>query len=156
MINVLITTKEKIYREAVADAYSKYFDKEVITIESINAQNEAIINNTNFETLENALELAKNGKKEREDFDYFIGIKSGIEYIEKDVFYYFWVVILHNNKIGRARSVSYSLPNELKAEIDNNDTSELTDTIMDLTNNLLTKKGILEETIILAISNLFY
>lgn len=156
MLNILVTTKEKIYLEATADAFVKFFDKEDIKIESFENEKVNTLNTTNYETLEKTIKLTKSGKTYRENFDYFIGIKSGIEYIERDIFYYFWVVIYHNNKIGKARSLSFSVPSEFKNKTENILLSDLIQSIEKLTKDKIIFKNILEETIILAIINLFY
>ena len=169
MLNVLITSKSNIYNEAVSDAFSKYFKSEDINIEYLDSNDQNVLTISQFETLELALNNVKEGKDGNENFEYYIGIKSGIEYIEQDVFLYYWIVINHNNKTSKAKSISYSLPFELKENIKKGNSVEESEQLYEkenniehneiikfLSKNLITKKQILEETIILAISNLFY
>jgi len=69
------------------------------------------------ETLDGAINRAKNAAAEMPDADYVLGIEGGIEEVDGRFEVFAWVVVLHDDKMGRAQTGIFYLPDEVAALI---------------------------------------
>lgn len=65
------------------------------------------------ETLQGALNRANNARSIMPHAEYVVGIEGGLQDIDGRFEVFAWVVILHNNAIGRAQTGIFYLPDEV-------------------------------------------
>jgi inosine/xanthosine triphosphatase len=65
---------------------------------------------SNEETLEGAINRAKNLKNRYPDGNYFVGIEGGIQTIGEEMEAYAWIVINSNGISGKAQTSTFQLP----------------------------------------------
>lgn len=68
---------------------------------------------TNAETLQGAHNRAQRAMETHPQADYAIGIEGGIEVVNDQLEVFAWVVILNNERIGRAQTGIFYLPKEV-------------------------------------------
>ena len=65
---------------------------------------------TNKDTLKGAENRANNLKEHYPDGDYFVGIEGGVQIVGMKMEAFAWIVILHENLIGKAQTSTFQLP----------------------------------------------
>lgn len=70
---------------------------------------------TDQETLQGALNRAANAKSTRPDADFWIGIEGGVEQHNGALYCSAWIVVQSAEKIGRGRTATFILPDEVAA-----------------------------------------
>lgn len=65
------------------------------------------------ETLRGAYNRARNAQREVPDADYHIGIEGGIEHLNDELVAFAWIVVLSGDKIGKAKTGGFILPQEV-------------------------------------------
>jgi len=117
------------------------------------------------ETLKGALNRAANAKRLYPAAEYWVGIEGGIEELDQNLMAFAWIVILNKNKKGQARTAGFFLPPKVSDLIrDGIELGEADDKIFGqnnskqkggaiglLTNNLIDRKGLYSEAIIMAL-----
>lgn len=73
---------------------------------------------SNLETLEGAKNRAINAQREMHDADFWVGIEGGIEKQENDMECFAWCVVLSKEKMGKARTSTFFLPQKIVELVD--------------------------------------
>jgi inosine/xanthosine triphosphatase len=121
---------------------------------------------TSDETFTGASNRVNNAIKAFPNYDYWIGIEAGVEKYDNMLASFTWVVVKsRDNRIGSAKSQTYFLPKKVSDQINKGkELGEAVDTVFNkknskqnngaigiLTNNLMNRKSIYIENIILAL-----
>lgn len=69
---------------------------------------------TNDETLNGALNRARNAYKLHPDASYWVGIEGGLERDGESLMAFAWIVFYNGEKFGKARTTSFELPQKVK------------------------------------------
>ncbi|KAJ6784953.1 hypothetical protein PWT90_01752 [Aphanocladium album] len=121
---------------------------------------------TDQETLQGALNRARNAQELEPAATYWIGLEGGVQTVDNEVQAFAWIVVLgRDNKIGRARTSTFFLPQEttklLRSGLELGDADNLlysktnskhqTGTVGILTGDLITRQSYYTEAVILAL-----
>lgn len=68
---------------------------------------------TNQETLQGAINRATHAKNDFPNAKYWVGIEGGIERVGEEMMAFAWIVILSNEKDGKARTGTFFLPQKV-------------------------------------------
>lgn len=121
MKKVIIGSVNPVKVESVADGFKKMFPEQAFVFSGINAPSEVSdqpLGNT--ETYTGALNRAKNAKGLKPEADYWVGVEGGnISFENGEMEAMAWIVVIDkNNKIGKARTAGFYLPQKTVALIE--------------------------------------
>lgn len=118
------------------------------------------------ETLQGAINRARNAKELEPAAMYWVGLEGGVHTADGEMQVFAWIVVLgHDGKMGRARTGSFFLPLETTklmrtglelGEADNilynkTNSKQQTGTVGILTDNLITRQSFYADTVVLAL-----
>lgn len=114
-MKVVISTINPVKINATKNAFKKMFPRQKLVIEAVKVMSGVSDQPmTEGETLKGATQRAENALKARPDFDFGIGIESGVEERLHGMEAFAWVVVLaRDGKIGRGRTGTFFLPNKV-------------------------------------------
>ena len=166
-MKIIVSSLNPVKINAVKEAFIKCFPKEKIEAEGVNVPS-GISDQplSEKETLTGAKNRVKNAKKLKPEADFWVGIEAGVDLVDGDMATFAWVVIQGRKNSGKARSTTFFLPKEVKILIGQgkelgdatdkvfgeSNSKQNTGTIGVLTGNILTRTGVYEDTIILALA----
>ncbi|MBI9044403.1 MAG: inosine/xanthosine triphosphatase [Anaerolineaceae bacterium] len=118
------------------------------------------------ETFQGALNRAEHAKEVMGDADYWVGIEGGIEVEDGQVFSFAWIVVVSNLSMGKSRTANFQLPTGHLSYLNQGmELGKVNDLIFDcqnskekngavglLTENVLTRVDLLEQSVILALT----
>ncbi|KAJ3491282.1 hypothetical protein NLG97_g5623 [Lecanicillium saksenae] len=121
---------------------------------------------TDQETLQGALNRARNAQELEPAAMYWVGLEGGVQTVDNEVQAFAWIVVLgRDNKMGRARTSTFFLPQEttklLRSGLELGDADNLlygktnskhqTGTVGILTGDLITRQSYYAEAVVLAL-----
>lgn len=112
---VVIASRNPVKINAVKTGFSKMFKNEQFSFEGVSVpsgvQDQPLSDST---TLKGALNRAENAMKKIEDGDYWVGIEGGIEKTgEREMQAFAWIVIRSRQAIGKGKTGTFFLPDEI-------------------------------------------
>lgn len=166
MKRVIVASGNPVKIKATKAAFKKVFPDERIVVEGVMVNsgiNEQPMGDE--DTYKGAFNRACNAKKKTERADYWVGIEGGIDVKDSEMFTYTWMVVISKDKLGRARSGSFFLPNRISKLIKKGiELGEADDIVFGrsnskqkngavglLTGNVLTRTSFYETAIVLAL-----
>ncbi len=120
---VIISSKNPVKIDAVKHSFEEMFPHETFNFEGVSVpsgvSDQPLGEDETFTGAENR---ATNASKEMPDADYWVGIEGGCEKLHDGMVVYAWMVI-HGKydaevKVGKARSSTFFLPNEVMKLVD--------------------------------------
>ncbi len=142
-MQIVVGSKNPVKHAAVRQAFSLYFDK--ITISSINVDSGIQpFPMTEAETLQGAINRAKQAYKKVPLADFSVGIEGGLFKFNNAFYIQAIVAVLKGNKMCVARSVAVEISHSIVDQI--NPSSDLSKKIVDKlmrSNNLFQNEGII-------------
>jgi inosine/xanthosine triphosphatase len=164
-MKVLVTSTNPVKVEATTEAFKKAFDADIeIVAESVesNVSDQPM---SNEEALTGAKNRVNNAMLKFPKYDYWVGIEAGVEEFGELLSSFTWIAIKSMTKEGLAKSQTYFLPHEVSKlvkegkelghaidEVFNKSNSKQSNGAIGLlTNNLMDRKSIYVESIILAL-----
>ena len=110
-MNVLVTSKNPVKIRATRDGFEKVFPDKILILESTKVDSGVTAQPTSDkEALKGALVRTKNAMRLYPHFDYYVGIEGGIERGYGSTLSFAWVVVRTEKRIGKARSMSFIIP----------------------------------------------
>jgi inosine/xanthosine triphosphatase len=113
MKKVIIASKNPVKINCVQEVIAVAFPLDHFDFDGVSVPSE--VNDqpmTDDETLQGALNRASNAKKEFEG-EYHIGIEGGLSDDGKVMTAFAWVVVLRQDKVGKARTSTFELPQKI-------------------------------------------
>jgi inosine/xanthosine triphosphatase len=112
-MKIFVTSKNPVKISATRQGFKKVYPKKLIQIESEKVDS-GVSNqpSSDEETLKGALQRTENALREYPNHDFYVGIEGGIEEKNNHTFSFAWVVIRSKKMIGKARSISFLIPNQ--------------------------------------------
>lgn len=121
MLTVIVGSTNPVKIQATREGFAAMFPASAFDVQGIEV--ESGVNHQPFgeaETLQGALQRARNAHARMPDADYAVGIEGGVLEIAGDLMAFAWVVVLAKSdekRIGKATSGAFLLPNEISALI---------------------------------------
>lgn len=114
MSKVIVASKNPVKINCVKNAFSTAFGKDGLSFDGISVPSGVPDQPmTSQETLEGAINRAKNAKKMTPDAGYWVGIEGGIDQNDGNMEAFAWVVILSRKKLGKAKTAVFYLPEKI-------------------------------------------
>jgi inosine/xanthosine triphosphatase len=114
MKQLIISSHNPVKMEAALRGFQDMFATEEFCIEGI--QVESGVSDqplTDRETFQGAWTRALNARLSRPDADYWVGIEGGVEENQGEFEVFAWIVILSPSQIGKSRTGTFFLPDQL-------------------------------------------
>ncbi len=165
-MNIAISSKNPVKIEAVISAFEKVFvDKDFNFLSSNIKSGVSDQPFGNSETIKGAMNRASKIAKLYPEADFCLGIEGGISTKNNELTAFAWIVIKSNDKISKAKTSSFELPRVVGELLKKGyELGEADDIVFKkknskqkngavglLTNNIVTRKDLYEQAIILAL-----
>ena len=113
MKKIIVGSTNPVKINSTKLAFEAAFPEEAFEVEGVTAESEVRDQPmSDSETLTGALNRAVNIKNMK-SADYFVGIEGGVEDTGDDLEAFAWTVVLSNGTKGKARTASFTLPQEI-------------------------------------------
>jgi inosine/xanthosine triphosphatase len=113
MKKVVITSKNPIKIQSVKDAFAKIFLGQEFEYEAVSApSNVSDQPASDHETRQGAINRVHNAEKIVQA-DFYVGLEGGIKDLEDDMESFAWMYIKSGDKIGKARTATFFLPQKV-------------------------------------------
>lgn len=114
-IKVIVASQNPVKQSCARTGFQKCFPSDEIIIESVTVSSEVPDQPmTDQETLDGAINRAKNAKLKMPDADFWIGLEGGISDDGEQMEAFAWIYILGKEKSGKARTASFQLPHQIR------------------------------------------
>jgi inosine/xanthosine triphosphatase len=115
MKNIIVASKNPVKIRASLDGFQRMFPGQTFNAAGVSVASDVSHQPmTDTETRDGARNRAVNARNAAPDADFWVGIEGGVEYTGTEMHAFAWVVVLsQNERMGMARSASFSLPNVL-------------------------------------------
>ena len=165
-MKIAVSSKNPVKIDSVHSAFEKVFPDKRFTILSAKVpSNVSDQPMSNKETLQGAENRAGEIYKLYPQADYHIGIEGGVNFTEDKTEAFAWIVIKQGNKISKAQTSTFELPHRITellkrgyelGEADDivfeeNNSKQKNGAVGLLTNNIVTRKELYEQAVILAL-----
>jgi len=165
-MNIAISSKNPVKIEAVISAFEKVFvDKDFNFLSSNIKSGVSDQPFGNSETIKGAMNRASKIAKLFPEADFCLGIEGGVSNKNNELTAFAWIVIKSNDKISKAKTSSFELPRVVGellkkgyelGEADDivfkkKNTKQKNGAVGLLTNNIVTRKDLYRQAIILAL-----
>ena len=114
MIQIIVASKNPIKVQCAKNAFELVFESKSISVEGVSVPSGVADQPmTDHETLAGAKNRAKNAQKDFPYSNYWVGIEGGIDQDEDGMTAFAWVVILSKDKLGKAKTAMFYLPQKI-------------------------------------------
>lgn len=114
-MKIIIASKNPVKIEAVENGFAEMFPDWTLETEGVSVPSE--VSNQPMgdeETFTGALNRAKNARKSLPNADFWVGVEGGnIRHGENEMEVMAWIVVLSKDKIGKARTAGFFLPQKI-------------------------------------------
>lgn len=114
MKTVVVASKNPVKIQAALDGFQKMFQDETFRVEGVSAPSGVPEQPmSDAETLQGALNRARNAQALAAHGDYWVGIEGGCDEQQGTLQAFAWVVVLSRERTGKARTGTFTLPAEV-------------------------------------------
>jgi len=114
MKKVVVASHNPVKINSVRIGFEKMFPCGSFEFESVSVESDVKDQPKSYrETLKGAVNRASNAFKKMPRADYWVGIEGGIEEKGNEMEAFAWVVIKSKNKVGKAKTGTFFLPNKI-------------------------------------------
>ncbi len=111
---IIVASKNPVKINAVKNGFERMFPDIEFECEGVSVPSEVSDQPMDDEeTFRGAFNRTENAKKAFPDADYWAGIEGGIDFIGKDMTCFAWVLVQSNEKIGKAKTATFFLPEKV-------------------------------------------
>ena len=111
MQKVIVASKNPVKINCTKEGFEKIFTDSTFVFEGVSVPSDVSDQPmTDKETLQGAINRAKNAQQRSPDADFWVGIEGGIDEVEDGMIAFAWVAVLSNNQIGKSRTSTFYLP----------------------------------------------
>lgn len=166
MKKVVVASKNPVKIKAVKGGFARMFPEEEFEFEGVSAESGVSDQPmSDEETLMGAFNRVKNAKDIVYDVDFWVGIEGGLEKKNFGMEAFAWVVVESKDKVGRARSATFFVPEKVGKLVEEGmELGDADDVVFGrsnskqkngavglLTRNVITRTSYYEETVCLAL-----
>jgi len=113
-LRIIVASKNPVKIEAARQGFAKAFPDAELDLSGVSVPSGVSDQPmTDDETLLGARNRAQNARSVRRGADYWVGIEGGIHTIDGSLMAFAWVVVLSEEKSGRGRTGTFTLPEEV-------------------------------------------
>ena len=111
MQKVIIASKNPVKVNCTKEGFKNIFPDQAYDFEGISVPSDVSDQPmTDQETLQGAMNRAKNAQKEVPEADFWVGIEGGIDQTYDGILAFAWVVIVSEDRTGKSRTSTFYLP----------------------------------------------
>jgi len=120
MKKVIVASTNPVKLNSVQQAFERLFPEEEFEFHGISVDSQVGHQPmSNAETLQGATNRANNAKLAEPQADYWVGIEGGVEETSQAMETFAWIVVMSNNRTGKAKTGTFNLPNQVAELIRN-------------------------------------
>lgn len=166
MKTIVLASNNPVKVRATLNGFRRMFPSEEFKVETVSVSSG--VNSqplSNEETLQGALNRVRNAAKLIQDADYWVGIEGGVEENNREMTAFAWIVVSSKNLVGKGRTGTFFLPDEVANLIrQGKELGEADDIVFDrsnskqdngavgiLTENVIDRMQLYEHAVILAL-----
>ena len=114
MKQVVVASKNPVKQQAALVGFQKMFSGECFEVKGI-AVPSGVSDQpmTDAETLRGALNRTNQALELAPEADYWVGVEGGVEPVSEGLAAFAWVIVRSRNRIGKARTATFSLPDRV-------------------------------------------
>lgn len=110
-MQIIVASLNPVKIECARRGFEKMFPKQTFEVSGIDALSGVPVQPIGSEeTLQGALNRARNARDLAPDADFWVGIEGGVENVGREMAVFAWVVILSKNGCGKGRTGTFFLP----------------------------------------------
>ncbi len=114
MKTIVVASRNPVKIQAALDGFKKMFPGEAFQVEGVSApSNVSDQPMSDAETLQGALNRARNARTLAAHADYWVGIEGGCDEQQGAMQAFAWVVVLSKERAGQSRTGTFTLPAEV-------------------------------------------
>jgi len=114
MKTIVVASKNPVKIQAALDGFRKMFPDETFRAEGVSVPSDVSDQPmSDTETLQGALNRARNARVQTPQADYWVGIEGGCDEQQGALEAFAWVVVLSRERTGRSRTGTFVLPAEV-------------------------------------------
>ena len=119
MKKIVIASENPVKINATRKGFYAIFAEQEFDFRAIKA-NSGVSNQpqSDQETLRGATNRANNAKNKEPNADFWVGIEGGIDRLDSQIHAFAWIVVLSQEKISKARTATFLLPQKIVEMID--------------------------------------
>lgn len=111
MKTVVVASTNPVKIQAVVNGFRRMFPQEAFQVQALSVPSGVSHQPaSDAETLQGALNRARNAQNQASTADYWAGVEGGIQELNGDIAAFAWVVILSNRLLGKSRTGAFFLP----------------------------------------------
>ncbi len=111
MQKVIVASKNPVKINCTKEGFEKIFPESSYDFEGVYVPSDVSDQPmTDEETLQGAINRARNARQHSPDADFWVGIEGGIDEVEDGMIAFAWVAVLSNDQIGKSRTSTFYLP----------------------------------------------
>ena len=111
MQRVVIASKNPVKINCTKEGFEKIFPETAYEFAGVSVPSDVSDQPmSDEETLQGAINRAKNAQKENPNANYWVGIEGGIDEDDRGIAAFAWVVILSTDTVGQSRTSTFYLP----------------------------------------------
>lgn len=113
-MQIIIASKNPVKINATYDGFKLAFPEQEITVQGISASSGVSDQPmSDQETLQGAINRAKNAQALHPNADYWVGLEGGVERRGDSLYCFAWAVVVSQDKQGQGRTATFQLPDEV-------------------------------------------
>ncbi|WP_258101902.1 inosine/xanthosine triphosphatase [Marinoscillum pacificum] len=111
MQKVIVASKNPVKINCTKEGFEKIFTESTFVFEGVSVPSDVSDQPmTDEETLQGAINRARNARQHSPDADFWVGIEGGIDELEDGMIAFAWVAVLSNDQLGKSRTSTFYLP----------------------------------------------
>lgn len=121
-MQIIIASMNPVKINATHDGFKLAFPDDEIQIQGVSVLSGVSDQPmSDAETLQGALNRAQNAQTAHPQADYWVGLEGGVERRGDSLYCFAWAVVVGSGKIGRGRTATFQLPDEVAQLVDAGD-----------------------------------
>jgi inosine/xanthosine triphosphatase len=118
MIHIVVASENPVKIESARQGFAQVFVDAELDVTGV-AVPSGVSDQpmTDAETLRGAYNRAHNARQAQPEADYWVGIEGGVEEFDGAMQVFAWIVVMGNGQVGRGRTGTFILPDEITALI---------------------------------------
>jgi inosine/xanthosine triphosphatase len=114
MTTIIVASTNPVKIQSVHDGFTRMFPGQAFEVRGISVESGVSVQPmTDEETYTGALNRAKGAARAIPDADYWVGIEGGLEDKYGELHGVAWIVVIGQTRIGKSRTASFVLPDEV-------------------------------------------
>lgn len=114
MKRIVIASKNPVKAQATLKAFKRMFPEDAFRLNSVSVPSGVGHQpSSDAETLDGATTRARNASREIVNADYWVGIEGGVTQQDGEMAAFAWVVILSKDQVGKSRTGTFFLPQQV-------------------------------------------